>query len=55
MAVENRNEVKAYLIGSELYEKLLSYLENQFDKFVIGKTDFSKGKDFEKVAKRLGI
>lgn len=55
VAVENRSEIKAYLIGKELYEKLIFYLENQSDKFVIGKTDFSKGKDFEKVAKQLGI
>ena len=55
VAVEKRNEIKAYLIGKELYEKLLSYLENQFDQFVIGRTNFSKGKNFEKVAKQLGI
>lgn len=55
MALENRNKVKAYLIGKELYEKIVSFIEDYVDKTAVGKTDFSKGKDFEKVAKELGI
>lgn len=55
VAVENRNEVKAYLIGKELYEKLLSYIENYIDEKAVKTTDFKKGKDFEKVAQELGI
>lgn len=30
-------------------------IEDYFDRRVIQKTDFKKGKDFEKVAKELGI
>jgi len=55
VAVQNRNKIKAYLIGSELFEKIVSHLEDQVDTNSAKETDFSKGKDFEKVAKELGI
>lgn len=55
VAVENRNKVKAYLVGKELYEKIIGYIEDYLDRAVINKTDFNKGKDFDKVAKELGI
>jgi len=55
VVVEKRNKVKAYLIGKDLYEKLISYIEDSVHKKTIEKTDFSKGKDFESVAKELGI
>ncbi len=55
VAVESRNKVKAYLLGKELYEKIVAYLEDRLDKAVVKKTDFSKGRDFEKVAQELGI
>ena len=55
VAVENRNQVKAYLVGKELYEKIIGYIEDYLDRAVINKTDFKKGEDFEKVAKELGI
>lgn len=55
VAVENRNKVKAYLIGKELYGKIVSFMEGYIDKAIIKKTDFSKGKDFEEVAKKLGV
>jgi len=42
IAVENRNKITAHL-------------ENYIDKTAISQTDFSKGKDFEKVARDLGI
>lgn len=55
VAVESRNKVKAYLIGKDLYEKLVAYLEDQIDTQITQETDFSKGKDFEKVVKKLGV
>lgn len=55
VAVERRNKVKAYLIGKELYEKIVFFIENYIDKTTIEKTDFEKGRDFEEVAKELGI
>ena len=53
--VKKRNQVKAYLVGKELYEKMVAYIENYIDKKAVEKTDFTKGKDFEKVASRLRI
>ena len=55
IVVEKRNQVKAYLIGKDLFEKIVTYLEDSMDRKIIKETDFSKSKDFEKVAKRLGI
>jgi PHD/YefM family antitoxin component YafN of YafNO toxin-antitoxin module len=55
VAVESRNKVKAYLIGKELYEKIVCFIEDYIDKAAVKKTDFRKGKDFEEVAKELGI
>ena len=55
VAVSSRNQTKAYLIGKQLYDKLMDHLEDRLDKAVIKKTDFSQGKDFEIVAKKLGI
>ena len=55
VAVQRRNKTQAYLVGSELYEKLVALVEDSFDRMVVGQTDFSKGKDFETVAKSLGI
>lgn len=55
LPVANRNKVKAYLIGKELYEKIYSLIEDYIDKIAVEKTDFRKGNDFEKVAKELGL
>lgn len=55
LAVENRNKVEAYLVGSELYEKIVAYIEDFVDRKVITDTDFSKKLDFEDVAKELNL
>lgn len=55
VAVESRNQIKAYLIGRELYEKMMNYIENYIDKKTVSETDFQNGKDFEQVAAELGI
>lgn len=55
VAVEKRNEIKAYLIGRELFEKIALFLEDYMDRKAVEKTDFKKGRDFEKVASELGL
>lgn len=55
VAVENRNKVQAYLISKSLFEKILELLEDKLDRMAIAKSDFTKGRDFETVAKSLGI
>ncbi len=55
LAIGNRNQVKAYLLGKDLYEKIASYIEDYLDRLAIDSADFSKGDDLEKVAKELGV
>ncbi|MBI5123074.1 prevent-host-death protein [Candidatus Roizmanbacteria bacterium] len=55
VAVEKRNKIQAYLVGKNLYEKIIDYLENYIDQKAIEQTDFKKGRDFEKIAFQLGI
>ena len=55
VAVEKRRKVQAYLVGKDLYEKILSYIEDYIDKKAVEDTDFKKGKDFRAVAEELGI
>ena len=55
VGILNRNEIKAYLIGKDLYDQLVSYLEDTIDATIIRDTDFSKGEDFDSFAKKLGI
>jgi antitoxin StbD len=55
VAVENRNKVQAYLVGKNLYEKMVSFIENYLDAAAVKQTNFAKSRDFEKVAQELGI
>lgn len=55
VAVENRNKVQAYLVGKNLYEKMVSFIEDYVDVAAVKKTDRTKRRDFEEVAKELGI
>jgi len=55
LAVKNRNKVKAYLLGKELYEKIVSYIEGLVDTKAVEEINFKKGKDFEKVVKELDL
>ncbi len=55
LAIKNRGITKAYLVGQDLFEKLVSSLENHVDKKAIQETDFKKGKDFDQIAKELNL
>lgn len=55
LAVESRNKIKAYLIGKELYEKIVAFVEDYIDKTAAKNTDFSQGRDFEEVVQELGL
>ena len=55
VAVAKRNQIQAYLIGKSLYEKMLDLIEDKLDRKVIANTDFTQGKNFEMVAKSLGV
>mgnify|MGYP001584290237 FL=1 len=53
--VKNRDKTAGYFLGKDLFEKMIEYLEDIEDSRVIEKTDFSKGTNFEDLAKELGI
>lgn len=55
VAISKQNKIKAYMVGKELYDSLLSLLEDRMDGLAVQKSDFSKGRDFEEVAAELGI
>jgi len=55
IAVENRNKIKGYLLGKDLYEKIVAFIEDNIDKRAVETTDFKKGEDFDKVLKELNI
>lgn len=55
VSITNRNKTEAYIVGAELYEKIISYLENFVDTKVVKEADFKKGRDFEKVVKDLDL
>lgn len=55
LAVESRNKIKGYLLGKDLYEKIVSFIEDNIDRRAVEATDFNKGEDFDKVLKELNI
>ena len=55
VGILNRNDIKAYLIGKELFEQLINYLEDSIDANTIRNTNFNKGQDFETFANKLGL
>jgi len=55
VAIKNRNKTAGYIISKDLFEKLVLYLEDMEDRKLIKATDFSKGGDFEDIARELGI
>jgi len=40
-------------LTKNLFNKVFSFFEDLLDKKVVKKTDFSKGKDFEKTIKKI--
>jgi PHD/YefM family antitoxin component YafN of YafNO toxin-antitoxin module len=55
VAIEKHNKVAAYLLGKDLFNDFIEYIENKVDTKSVKDTDFSKGTDFEEFAKELGI
>lgn len=55
LAVQNRNTIKAYLVGKSLFEKLVVFLEDVEDKKAIKSIDLDDKRDFEEFASDLGV
>lgn len=53
LAVANRNQIKAYLLGKEIYEEIVAFVEDYADRMVIKKIDFKQGRDLKKVIKEF--
>lgn len=53
--IKKRNNTQAYLMGKDLYERLVDYLEDQIDIHAVETADFSKGKDLDEVIEELGL
>ena len=55
LAIENRNRVEAYLIGKDLYEKIVEFIEDYIDIQAVKNADYESARDFEEIAKELGL
>ena len=55
IAVKNRSKTTGYVVGKELFEKMILVVEDVMDREVIEKTDFSKGTNLENLIKELKL
>jgi len=55
VAVQKRNSTKAYIIGKELFEKIIMILEDTEDKKSIKTINIRDKMNFEEFAEELGI
>lgn len=55
VAIQKRNKTQAYIVGKRLFDLLVAQVEDAIDRKAVAEADFSKGEDFEKVAKELGL
>lgn len=55
IAVLKRNKTAGYVVGKVMFEKLVELAEDVVDRKAVEQADYSKGRDFEKIAKELGI
>ncbi len=55
LAVQKRNDTKAYLVGKNLYEKIVSFIEDYIDLTASKNADFSKEYELNEVLDELGI
>jgi len=55
VAVQKRNKTAGYVVGKDLFEKMILFLENVEDKKTIESINLNDKEDFEKFANELGI
>ena len=55
VAVHNRNKVQAYVLGKDLYEAMILFIEDYIDKKAVRNADFSKHRKAEDVFRELGL
>ena len=55
LSVTKHNQVKGYVVGKEIFEKLIAYVEDAEDAQALKSADISTGRDLEDIAKELGL
>ena len=55
LAVQNRNMTQAYLIGKDMFEKLILLVEDAEDRKAIENADYKNGISLEDLEKELGL
>lgn len=55
VAIQKRNKTQAYIVGKELFEKLVSFIEDTVDIQAARNADYKKVRNFEDIASELGL
>lgn len=55
VAIKNRSKIAGYIVGKDLFETLVAYIEDSIDRKAVEETDYTKGRDFDEIAEELGI
>ena len=55
LSIKNKGQTTAYLIGNQLFNKIIAYLENVSDKKTVQETNFGKGRNLVVVGYLVGI
>ena len=55
VAIQKRSKTQAYLVGKDIFEKLVEKLEDEIDAKAVREADFSTGRDFEEIVAELGL
>ena len=55
LAIESRNKIQGYLLGKDLYETIISYIEDSSDRKAVEETDFKKGRTLDAITKEIGL
>lgn len=55
IAIKNRNKTSGYVVGKDIFEKLVSFVEDYIDRKAIKEADYKRGTSLENVIKELGL
>ena len=55
VAIKKRNKTTGYVVGKDIFEKLISFVEDYIDRKAIDEADYKKGTTLEKVINELGL
>jgi hypothetical protein len=55
VAIKNREKVQSYLIGKVLFEKMVSFIEDNIDQKAVKEADYKNAVSLDDVIKDLGL